>query len=101
VVLCENVSPRARGSPSRHNLEQPAAARSPDRACAAQPALDPLPSPVAVATLPADHLTPLFLAAAEAVEEAIWNALCMADTMTGHLGRTVHAIPLDTLSALR
>jgi D-aminopeptidase len=35
------------------------------------------------------------------VEEAIWNALCMADTMTGHLGRTVHAIPLDALSALR
>jgi D-aminopeptidase len=58
-------------------------------------------APLAVTTLPADHLTPLFLAAAEAVEEAIWNALCMADTMTGHLGRTVHAIPLDTLSALR
>ena len=58
-------------------------------------------APLAVATLPADHLTPLFLAAAEAVEEAIWNALCMADTMTGHLGRTVHAIPLDALTALR
>lgn len=57
--------------------------------------------PVSVETLPADAMTPLFNAAAEAVEESIWNALCAAETMTGHLGRTVHAIPHDRLVALR
>jgi D-aminopeptidase len=42
-------------------------------------------------------MTSLFQAAAEATEEAIINALCMAETMTGKLGRTVHALPLDRL----
>jgi D-aminopeptidase len=46
-----------------------------------------------VTTLPAGVMTPLFDATAEAVEESIWNALCAAETMTGHRGRTVHAIP--------
>jgi len=36
-------------------------------------------------------------AAAEAVEEAILNALCMAETMTGYKGRTAFALPLDEL----
>jgi D-aminopeptidase len=53
--------------------------------------------PLSVSTLPADHLTPLFDATAEAVEEAIWNALCTADTTTGFRGRVVHAIPHDHL----
>lgn len=56
---------------------------------------------VTVATLPADAMTPLFNATAEAVEESIWNALCAAETMIGHLGRTVHAVPHDRLIALR
>src|SRR5215467_15196862 len=42
-------------------------------------------------------MTSLFRAAAEATEEAILNALCMADTMTGKDGRTIHALPLDRL----
>ena len=42
-------------------------------------------------------MTSLFRAAAEATEEAIINALCMAETMTGKLGRTVYALPLDRL----
>ncbi len=42
-------------------------------------------------------MTSLFRAAAEATEEAILNALCMAETMTGREGRTVHALPLDRL----
>ena len=58
-------------------------------------------SPVEVTTMPAGGMTPLFNAAVEAVEESIWNALCAADTMTGHLGRTVHALPHDRLAALR
>jgi D-aminopeptidase len=44
-----------------------------------------------------DAMDPLFLAAAEATEEAILNAMCMAETMTGLHGRTVHALPLDLL----
>jgi D-aminopeptidase len=42
-------------------------------------------------------MTSLFQAAAEATEEAILNALCMAETMTGRSGRTIHALPLDRL----
>jgi D-aminopeptidase len=42
-------------------------------------------------------MTSLFQGAAEATEEAILNALCMAETMTGKLGRTVYALPLDRL----
>ena len=57
--------------------------------------------PIAVATLPAAGMTPLFNATAEAVEESIWNALCAAETMTGHQGRTVHAIPHDLLADKR
>ena len=56
--------------------------------------------PVAVSTLPHDHLTPLFEAAAEAVEEAIWNAMCAAETTVGFRGRTVHAVPHDALRRL-
>jgi D-aminopeptidase len=51
--------------------------------------------PFAVQTLPAPLLTPLFDATADAVEEAILNALCAATTMTGYKGRTVHALPLE------
>jgi D-aminopeptidase len=47
--------------------------------------------------LAADHLTPLFQAAAEATEEAILNALIAAETTTGRQGRTVHALPHDLL----
>jgi len=39
------------------------------------------------------------LAAAEATEEAILNALCAAQTMTGRDGRTVYALPHDLLLA--
>jgi D-aminopeptidase len=56
--------------------------------------------PVTVTTLPADHLSLLFRAVAEVVEESIWNALCAAETMTGHRGRTVHAVPLDAVARL-
>ncbi|HZS85631.1 MAG TPA: P1 family peptidase [Stellaceae bacterium] len=50
-----------------------------------------------VRMLAADAMTGLFRAAAEATEEAILNALCMAETMTGRDGRIVHALPLDGL----
>jgi D-aminopeptidase len=57
----------------------------------------------AVATItdmPNGALSPLFLAAIEAAEEAIYNALCAATTTTGYQGRTVEALPLDRLIAL-
>jgi D-aminopeptidase len=42
----------------------------------------------------------LFQATIESVEEAIWNALCAAETMTGFQGRTAHAVPHDRLVEL-
>ena len=42
---------------------------------------------------PNDGMSPLFQAAVEALEEAIYNALFMAETMTGHRG-TVQKLPL-------
>jgi D-aminopeptidase len=47
-----------------------------------------------------DAMTPLFEACAEATEEAILNAMCMATTTTGINGRTVHALPLERLRQL-
>ena len=47
-----------------------------------------------------DAMGPLFLATVEAVEEAILNSLMKATTMTGHMGRTVEAIPIDRLEAI-
>jgi D-aminopeptidase len=46
------------------------------------------------------HITPLFEATEEAVEEAILNALCMAQTTVGRDGNTAYAIPLDRLRSL-
>ena len=48
-----------------------------------------------------DAMSPLFLAVIEATEEAIYNSLFQATTMTGR-GRTVDALPLErTLEILR
>lgn len=49
--------------------------------------------------LPNDLVSPLFLAAIEATEEAILNSLCMATTLTGYRG-TVEALPLDRVAEL-
>ena len=46
-------------------------------------------------------MSPLFLAVIEATEEAIYNSLFRATTITGR-GHTVEALPLDrTLDILR
>jgi D-aminopeptidase len=50
--------------------------------------------------LPNRHIDKLFDATAEAVEEAILNALCAGETMTGYKGRVVHALPLDRLQQI-
>ena len=52
---------------------------------------------LAVKMLPHSALNGLFEAVVEATEEAIVNALCMAETMTGRDGHTAHALPLDRL----
>jgi len=49
--------------------------------------------------LPNAHLSPLFEAAIEAAEEAVYNSLCMAQTTTGFRG-TVEALPLEQVRAL-
>ncbi|MEW6241754.1 MAG: P1 family peptidase [Chloroflexota bacterium] len=47
--------------------------------------------------LPNAGMSPLFQAVIEAAEEAIYNSLCMAETMTGCNGRTIFALPLEGL----
>lgn len=47
-----------------------------------------------------DYMSPLFLAAAEATEEAIWNALFTAETMEGQAGRRVEALPVKRVLEL-
>jgi L-aminopeptidase/D-esterase-like protein len=50
--------------------------------------------------LPNDVLSPLFLATAQATEEAILNALVAAETMVGINGNTVYELPHDRLIGL-
>jgi D-aminopeptidase len=48
-----------------------------------------------------DAMSPLFLAAIEATEEAIYNSMLRATTTTGN-GHTVEALPVDrTVKILR
>ncbi|MCA9658302.1 MAG: P1 family peptidase [Myxococcales bacterium] len=46
------------------------------------------------------RMNPLYEAAIDATEEAILNALCMAETMEGHSGHVAPALPLDRLREL-
>jgi D-aminopeptidase len=55
---------------------------------------------LAVRMLPNPAMTVLFEAGAEATEEAVVNALCMATTTTGANGWVSHALPLDRLAAV-
>jgi D-aminopeptidase len=55
------------------------------------------PEVLAVDMLPDGAITPLFWAAIEATEEAIYNALVAAETMTGRDGITAYALPHDRL----
>jgi D-aminopeptidase len=55
-----------------------------------------LPSPQ-VKTFDDNRIDGLFHAVIEATEEAILNSMLAADTMTGHRGVTVRALPHDTL----
>jgi D-aminopeptidase len=46
-----------------------------------------------------DSMSPLFLAAIEATEEAVYNSMFKATTMTGN-GHTVEALPMDKVVAI-
>jgi D-aminopeptidase len=48
-----------------------------------------------VRMLSPDNMSPLFQAAAEATEEAILNAMAMAETMGGRDGHVAHELPLE------
>jgi D-aminopeptidase len=50
--------------------------------------------------VPNDLMSPLFQAAIEATEEAIYNSLCMAETMTGYRTITIRQLPLEKLAEL-
>jgi len=57
-------------------------------------------SPRTIKILPNDAMSPLFLAVIEATEEAVYNSLFRATTLTGR-GRTIEALPLaSTLEIL-
>lgn len=45
-------------------------------------------------------INPLFAAAAEATEEAVLNAICMARTIEGRDGNTAYALPIDQLPSI-
>ncbi len=54
----------------------------------------PAPTPRPTADLSNDDMSPLFEAVIESTEEAVYNSLFMATSVTSE-GRTVNAIPLD------
>ncbi|HZH33368.1 MAG TPA: P1 family peptidase [Pyrinomonadaceae bacterium] len=59
-------------------------------------------APRSIKLLPNDTMSPLFLATIEATEEAIYNSLFRAVTVTGRENRTVEALPLErTITILR
>ncbi|KAK7414615.1 hypothetical protein QQX98_006552 [Neonectria punicea] len=64
----------------------------------ARPPVDPYkPLPWGLEMLDNDSINGVFEAAADATEEAIYNALCMAGTTTGFKGRKAEALDLDRL----
>ncbi len=52
-------------------------------------------APRRVELLPNDAMSPLFLACVEATEEAVYNSLLKATTVTGRAGTRVEALPVD------
>ena len=61
---------------------------------------DPRPMTRQIEVMDDSPLNDLFEATADVVEEAIYNALCMAETLVGHQGHTVEAMPLDRVKQI-
>lgn len=65
---------------------------------AGQRSVDPFkPRVLSAAVVDDQSINGLFQAVADATEEAIYNAVCMAETVTGHQGNRVDAIDLAQL----
>jgi D-aminopeptidase len=47
------------------------------------------------ASVPNDLISPLYQSAIEVIEEAIYNSLCMAETMMGYRGAKAVALPFS------
>jgi D-aminopeptidase len=63
--------------------------------------VDPwVPSVLPVEMIDDNTINSLFEAAADSTEESIYNALCMAEDMTGFMGREVKALPLEKVKDL-
>lgn len=64
-------------------------------------ALDPFkPRTLGLEVIDDTTINGLFEAAADAVEEAIYNSICMAETVVGHKGNTVEAIDQQVLKEI-
>ncbi len=61
---------------------------------------EPKQRTLAVEEVSNDAMSPLFLAAVEAVEEAVYNSLLKATTVTGHQGHTGEAIPVERVKEM-
>jgi D-aminopeptidase len=61
---------------------------------------EPKERTLTVEELTNDAMSPLFLAAVEAVEEAVYNSLLRATTVTGHQGHVGEAIPVARVREL-
>ncbi|KAL6852106.1 DmpA/ArgJ-like protein [Trichoderma novae-zelandiae] len=57
-------------------------------------------SPLATESVDNSTINALFEAAADSTEEAIYNALCMAESLTGFKGFHVDALPLDKVKSI-
>lgn len=63
--------------------------------------LDPFQArALGISVIDDQSINAVFEAAADATEEAIYNAICMAQTTTGHNGMTVDAIDLQQLESI-
>ncbi|ORY61377.1 peptidase family S58 [Pseudomassariella vexata] len=58
------------------------------------------PTPVNIDVVNDSSINGLFEAAADATEEAIYNALCMAEDMVGNQGHFIEALPLERLKEI-
>lgn len=56
--------------------------------------------PQQIKVLPNFALSPLFQAVVEATEEAIYNSILKAKTISGYMGRKVEAIPIDKVQEI-
>jgi D-aminopeptidase len=80
-------------STTRRHETVPASGSAPAGGPASVPPHAPAPPP----PLPDNALSPLFQAAIEATEEAIYNSLLRATTVRGRDGHVAEAIPIDRL----